>query len=333
MSSLTKIRVSEGSDLQSITFDYGTIEQHADGSDEWPMTWCADGHHRCAWGDGGGFGGTNTLGRVSIGVGRIEGTADSHTTHNILGGVNPENGNPNFDGKSNGIIEVGGSLYMIVSHQDVWTDFKIGRSADDGASWAWNSELDTWAGSSFIDLGQSRFVAGAFVQMGKGYNQNTDGYVYILSWDTTEATTQDLIIARVDISSDSDAILDTGNWEYYTGSGWSSNINSAGSIYHDDAGVAFGFECCYIPERGRFLLSVRPYNEKLGKWAIYQAPNPWGPYTELVTYTDWDSPGTFPLGVDEQIEWNVMPGWLAPGVIWWGVSIGDSLTFIKSTYY
>jgi len=45
----------------------------AEGSDMWPITWAADGNLYTCYGDGGGFGGTDTLGRVSFGVARVEG--------------------------------------------------------------------------------------------------------------------------------------------------------------------------------------------------------------------------------------------------------------------
>src|SRR6516162_5671567 len=59
--------------IESITWHWETYRTAAPGSDLWPTTWGPDGHLYAAWGDGGGFGGTDSDGRVSMGFARIEG--------------------------------------------------------------------------------------------------------------------------------------------------------------------------------------------------------------------------------------------------------------------
>src|SRR5687767_11439891 len=71
-------------------FDFSTHRRLAPGSDNWPTTWADDGHLYSAWGDGGGFGGTNSKGRVLLGVARIEGDASNYTGKNVWGGFEPE---------------------------------------------------------------------------------------------------------------------------------------------------------------------------------------------------------------------------------------------------
>ena len=61
--------------IQSVEWDW-SADRHAEvgkGSDLWPVTWAADDNLYTAWGDGGGFGGDNTVGRVWLGFGRMEG--------------------------------------------------------------------------------------------------------------------------------------------------------------------------------------------------------------------------------------------------------------------
>src|SRR6266849_4380956 len=54
--------------IESITWHWETHRTAALGSDLWPITWAADGHLYAAWGDGGGFDGTDQDGRVSSGL-------------------------------------------------------------------------------------------------------------------------------------------------------------------------------------------------------------------------------------------------------------------------
>src|SRR3974377_70227 len=62
--------------IAGITWDWTTRRTAAPGSDLWPVTWGADDQLYAAWGDGGGFGGSDTDSRVALGVARIEGTPE-----------------------------------------------------------------------------------------------------------------------------------------------------------------------------------------------------------------------------------------------------------------
>src|SRR5262249_11620737 len=57
--------------IKSITWHWNTLRAAAPGSDLWPVTWAVDDSLYVAWGDGGGFGGTDRDGRVALGFGKI----------------------------------------------------------------------------------------------------------------------------------------------------------------------------------------------------------------------------------------------------------------------
>ena len=61
--------------IADMVLDWSTHRREALGSDNWQLTWADDDHQYGAWGDSGGFGGTNSNGRVGLGFGRIEGGA------------------------------------------------------------------------------------------------------------------------------------------------------------------------------------------------------------------------------------------------------------------
>src|SRR5689334_12235511 len=75
--------------IRGITFDIARIQRAAAGSDLWPITWADDGDLYTSWGDGGGFGGTDTDGRVAVGIGLVRGNPENWTGINILGGKSP----------------------------------------------------------------------------------------------------------------------------------------------------------------------------------------------------------------------------------------------------
>ena len=99
--------------ITKITFDMTSLKELADGSDNWCITWADDGHQYTSWGDGGGFGSSGDGGtdRVSMGIGRVQGSKDNYTTSNVWGGKNHE-AEAQFPGKSYGMLSVDGTMYM-----------------------------------------------------------------------------------------------------------------------------------------------------------------------------------------------------------------------------
>ena len=69
--------------IANITFDRTTWVKAAPGSDQFGCTWAKDGNLYAAWGDGGGFGGTNSRGRASLGVARIKGMPPRWHARNV----------------------------------------------------------------------------------------------------------------------------------------------------------------------------------------------------------------------------------------------------------
>src|SRR5262249_26137805 len=75
--------------FQGIEFHKDSLVRKAPGSDIWSCTWADDGDLYASWGDGGGFGGTDSQGRVSIGVAAILGNPPNWTGVNVWGGREP----------------------------------------------------------------------------------------------------------------------------------------------------------------------------------------------------------------------------------------------------
>jgi outer membrane protein assembly factor BamB len=121
--------------LQSIVWHWKTYTNAALGSDLWPVAWGPDDQLYAAWGDGGGFGGSNTDGRVARGFARIEGTPEHWHGVNINGGKNPEPP-ASFPrkGKTSEVAIVDGVFYAIskLNGRSLWkTELPGSLSGDD----------------------------------------------------------------------------------------------------------------------------------------------------------------------------------------------------------
>ncbi len=160
--------------ITGIAFEWHTHKRRALGSDNWPITWSANDHQYTAWGDGGGFDGTGTAGRVSLGFARIEGTSAVYRGNNVWGGLRPE-APAQFEGKSYGIVAIGADLYMWrcgdgTGVASMFESQRLYRSANNGRNWQ-------AAGWEFP--GTLTFYCPTFLQFGKGYQGALDGYVYM----------------------------------------------------------------------------------------------------------------------------------------------------------
>ena len=125
--------------IESIAWHWETYTTAAPGSDLWPVTWGPDDRLYAAWGDGGGFGGTDSDGRVALGFARIEGSPENWHGVNVNVGKNPEHPS-SFPrkGKTTGVAFVDGVLYATVNLEDgKWPDVNhvLAWSTNSGATW------------------------------------------------------------------------------------------------------------------------------------------------------------------------------------------------------
>src|SRR6266702_5304029 len=125
--------------IKEIAWHWDTYQTAAEGSDLWPTTWGPDNHLYAAWGDGGGFGGSDTDARVSLGFARIEDGPEHFQGVNLNGGKNSQYP-ASFPkkGKTDGILFDHGTLYATINLQDGrWPDVNhvLAWSTDKGKTW------------------------------------------------------------------------------------------------------------------------------------------------------------------------------------------------------
>jgi uncharacterized protein DUF4185 len=303
--------------IKSITWDFGNIIRKAPGSDLWPITWAADNNLYTSWGDGGGFGGTDSDGRVSLGFARIEGTPENFIGHNVWGGKNPENP-ARFGGKALGMISVDGILYAWIFTQN-GIEIKL----------AWSSSLGkTWQLVNDWKFPEDNFVPFSFLNFGKDYAGARDGYVYVYGGPWSGGANQ--YLARVP----KDQIKNRTSYEFFKGLDansnpiWTSDITQRRPVYTDPDNTG-AVQVVFAPGIRRYILTATHGGvEQLG---VFDAPEPWGPWTTVAYYSNW---GNF--GNGESSGYNIPTKWIsADGKTIWVVfsSSGelDSFNLLKAT--
>lgn len=273
--------------VPGISFDWGSYRRLAPGSDNWPLTWSADGNQYTSFGDGGGFGGSDVKGRVSLGFGRIEGTAESYRGRNLWGGVSAAT-SAKFTGKSYGVLAIGEVLYSWrcgAGSTDTAFDFQqIHRSENNGV---------TWRPASWQFPRSVPFYCPSFVQYGQGYQGARDGYVYMhASERDNEAwevhTPGRLMLMR----APKDRLMDRAAYEFFAGqdaSGrprWSAMVDDRQAVFTDPNGARLP-AVVYNAGLNRYLLTAEQAPKGSSNIGIFDAPEPWGPWTTVLYERGW----------------------------------------------
>jgi hypothetical protein len=320
--------------IADITFDWATHKRQAPGSDNWPVTWADDDHQYTSWGDGGGVGGTNNDGRVSLGVARVEGSATSYQGYNVWGGKNAEH-QATFGGKSYGILSLAGVLYMWVSPGSDATNYneaRLYRSTNRGASWT----AASWAFTKSHGL-----ILPTFLQFGKNYQGARDGYVYVyanhLKTSTKLAVQKpgQITLMRVPKAQ----LMERAAYQFFAGTDaagrptWTTSLTARRPVFQDANGVGWNTSVSYNPGLKRYLLMTEHVQSMDGNFGLFDAPEPWGPWTTVKYMGGFGAPSIETTA----FFWNFANKWLSADgrqftLVFTGINSNDSWNTVRGTF-
>ena len=285
--------------VEGLSIDWSTHQRHAPGSDNFQLAWSDDDHLYGAWGDGGGFHGTNSRGRVGLGFARIEGGPRDYQGFNVWGGHEAENP-ATFDGKSWATISIGGELYMWVipdhpedkSYRNHYEYVELAKSIDKGASWT----KAPWRFDQSEEL-----TIPTFLNFGKdnaGVPNKFGDYVYSYflapqspSMEQEGPNGVNLIVhrpGRIYLARvrKGDLMASKAAYEFFAGrepSGeprWGS-LEVKQPVFEDANGVGWCLSASYNPHLDRVILVTQHRQTSVGLLGIFDAPTPWGPWSTI----------------------------------------------------
>jgi hypothetical protein len=282
----------QSSVIERIDWDWNTYISAALGSDLWPVTWGSDDHLYAAWGDGGGFGGSNSDGRVALGFARLEGMPEKWRGINVNGGKNPDHP-ASFPkkGKTTGIACVDGVIYATINLEDgAWPNVNhvLAWSTNQGATWT----QAHWV----FPAGPGNFQPAKFVAFGKDYTGLPDslaGYVYFCGpkQSPDPGSGDQLYLARAPRTR----LRERAAYAFFQqvnaqgAAAWVADIRQAHPVFADPSGVTPG-AIVYDPVLKRFLLTC--FHVGPGQLGVFEAANLWGPWSTVAYYQDWGNMGS-----------------------------------------
>ncbi len=250
----------------------------AEGSDNWPMTWGDDDAQYAAYGDGWGFV-PKTEAKLSLGLARVTGTPPDIEGVNVRSKTGEQIGDGKQGKKASGMLMVEGTLYMWVRNA---ANSQLAWSEDQGQTW-------TWADWRFTES----FGAPTFLNFGPNYAGARDGHVYVYSFDSDSAyePADRYVLARVPKRK----LRDRAAYEFFVrldgdGPAWSRDIGDRGAVFEHE-GECYRSGITYSAGMKRYLWCQTIQKEDArfeGGLGIYDAPEPWGPWTTVYFADTWD---------------------------------------------
>lgn len=286
-----------------------TITRKASGSDNWPVTWGNDDNMYTAYGDGFGFQ-PRVPSKLSMGFAKVEGTAETFNGINIRS-VNEQYGDGRGGKKSSGILMVDSVLYMWVRNAD--------NNGNESELWYSNNHGEDWTdvGWNFSELGYPTFI-----NFGMNYSGARDDFVYTVSHDNPSAYTpaDGFVLLRCP----KNGLTTKNNWQFFSGYDpqgdptWSVNSSDRQLVFtHSGNCRRSGISYNSGIERYIWWQQIGSDGDSRysGGFGVYDAPEPWGPWTTVFYTEDWDvgpgETGAFPtkwMSEDGQTMYLVFSG-------------------------
>jgi CubicO group peptidase (beta-lactamase class C family) len=256
-----------------------SIVRKAKGGDNWPLTWADDGHLYAAYGDGNGFE-PQVPDKLSLGFARVEGGPADFNGVNVRSPSGEQKGDGKAGRKASGMLMVDGVLYMWARNAG---NARLAWSKDHGSTWE-------WADWTFA----TSFGCPTFLNFGRNYAGARDDYVYVYSHDNGDAylPADRMVLARVP----RDRIKDRDAYEFFKGRDaldrpvWTHDIAQRGAVFTHE-GKCYRSGISYNAGLKRYLwCQTLPGDDPRfrGGLGIYDAPEPWGPWTTAYFTEAWD---------------------------------------------
>jgi len=263
-----------------------SIIRLARGSDTWPLTWADDDALYSAYGDGSGFDPASNANldargrKLSLGVAKIRGAPPKISGENIHAPTVEAMGDGEHGRKASGILSVDGALFLWVRNVN---NSQLAWSSDHGETWQ-------WADWKFVES----FGCPTFLNFGRDYADARDEFVYIYSPDTGSAyqRADRMVLAR----APRNGLRDRRRYEFFRELSpegqpiWSADITRRGAVF-SDPNNCYRSHVTYNLALKRYLWcqTGRGVDTRFaGGLAVYDAPEPWGPWSTVFRTESWD---------------------------------------------
>jgi CubicO group peptidase (beta-lactamase class C family) len=255
-----------------------TIVRRARGSDNWPMTWGDDDALYAAYGDGSGFAPAGE--KLSLGLARITGGPLDFAGENLRSPSVEQRGDGSRGRKASGLLMADGTLYLLARNAG---NAQLACSADRGRTWQ-------WADWKFA----TSFGCPTFLNSSRNDEGSRDEYAYVYSHDSASAyeAADRMVLARVPKAR----LREREAYKFFERLGddgravWTPDATRRGAVFANP-GKCYRSSISYDRGLKRYLwCQTLPSKDPrfAGGFGVYDAPEPWGPWTTVYLTREWD---------------------------------------------
>jgi hypothetical protein len=234
------------------------------------------------------------------------------------------------------MISISGNLYMWVTggkRENIFNQVRLYRSTDKGRTW----KPASWNFTKSDDL-----MVPTILQFGKDYAGARDNFVYHYFIELQDPSPNlniqrpgKIHLLRVDKSK---IFSSKSNYQYFNGLDtkgnpiWSNSIGNKKPVFQDPNGVGWNVAVSYNPGLQRYILTTEHTKSHAGYIGIFDAPEPWGPWTTV----EYDNNGNWE-GFGKTFYWNFPTKWLSSDgkdftLAFTGIEANDSWNAIKGSF-
>jgi hypothetical protein len=258
-----------------------TVRRQGSDCDNFPSTWADDNILYTAHGDCRGFYPLRPA-KLGLGFAKVLGGPDDYSGVNIPSESADNTGMGGQGQKASGMLMVDGVLYLLARNAG---NSQLAWSTDYAKTW-------TWSDWKFI----TSFGHPAFLNFGKNYAGARDSYVYIYSPDHDSAYKQasGIVMARVDKKR----IRERAAYEFFEGLDgngkprWTVKIENRKHVFSNPPAGVYRTQVSYNSGLKRYLMNQiligSDHVRFQGGFGVYDAPEPWGPWTTVYFTPTWD---------------------------------------------
>ncbi|MFC4312985.1 hypothetical protein ACFPN2_28135 [Steroidobacter flavus] len=340
-----------GSRIKSVIRREETILRLGGNGDNYHMSWAKDDRQYTSVCDGAGWN-DNSM-PFNSRMWMISGEPSDARFENVAGypyltGLATEPSSPRY--YAFGTLAIDEHIYQFLSTNsgpregiptnEWFSGIKLIYSPDQGRTWC-NSDGSTpvvwepWGQRSrdnmtFFGESQGAFSVISVLQMGKNYESNRDGYVYLYAQNgNVDGTANELVLVRTPKLK----VLDRREYEFFEGlqangeARWTKDILARRVVHTFPRGWVGSHPHSWIPSvvynetLGVFLMAswgarwgrgqqangeFSPHPSYLGFWT---APHPWGPFEQVHEEVSWAPGGDLNARAYEP---QIAPKWIAP---------------------
>jgi hypothetical protein len=230
---------------------------------------------------------------------------------------------------------------MFNTREDQFGEVKIAHSEDHGASW----EFTDWAFTR-----KEGIMMPTFCNYGKNYEGARDEYVYNFLIRFQSYVGPDDYPDKVDWLNcqkpgfidlarvPKDQVLNRDAYSFFAGMKngqpvWTKDLERRKAVFKDPDGVGWCINVSYNQGLKRYILTSEHTETHRGNIGIFDAPDPWGPWTTVCYQEKWGE-GHIPLNT---FYWNFSNKWMSDdgksfSLIFTGRKENDSFNVIRGAF-